>query len=72
LPELIDTIRGNNDAIDCIAANFADWHAYESRKWRAFHAWKARHHDNPEYTDFCQLVADMRHEYLSEAQPHIS
>jgi hypothetical protein len=71
LPELIDTIYGNIDAIKCIAANFADWVAYESRKWRAFQAWKARHHDTLEYADFCQQVADMRHDYLSQARPHI-
>ncbi len=71
LSELIDTIRDNNDAIECIAASFADWDAYESRKWRTAQAWKARHHDNPEYADFCQMVADMRREYLSELRPHI-
>ena len=66
LPELIDTIRGNNDAIDCIAANLDDWDAYESRKWRAIQAWKARHHDNHEYADFCRMGANMRHEYLAK------
>jgi ubiquinone/menaquinone biosynthesis C-methylase UbiE len=71
LPELIDTIRGNNEAIECIAANLDDWDAYESRKWRAAQAWKARHHDDPEYADFCQMVDDMRREYLREERPYI-
>jgi len=71
MPELIDTIRGNHEAIECIAANLDDWDAYESRKWRTAQAWKARHHDDPEYADFCQMVDDMRREYLVEERPHI-
>jgi hypothetical protein len=68
---LIDTIRGNNEAIECITANLDDWDAYESRKWRAAQTWKARHHDDPKYADFCQRVDDMRREYLTEERPYI-
>ena len=41
------------------------------QQWHAAQAGKARHHDDPEYTDFCHRVDEMRRKYLTAERPHI-
>ncbi len=71
LAELVERIRGSAPALGLWVATMDDWDNYESMKWRAAHAWTTRHADDPEFTDFQQMVASMRDDYLTKERPHI-